>query len=49
MSAAGGRKFRQHRRAMAIDEFVDVFYLDHPDKMAQQRRLVEIPLQSPIL
>jgi hypothetical protein len=25
--------------AMALDEFVDEFYLDHPDKAAQQRRL----------
>jgi hypothetical protein len=29
--------------AMALDEFVDEFYLDHPDKMAQQRRLDVIP------
>ena len=28
---------------MALDEFVDEFYLDHPDKMAQQRRLDVIP------
>jgi len=28
---------------MALDEFVDEFYLDHPDKMAQQQRLDEIP------
>jgi hypothetical protein len=27
----------------ALDEFVDEFYLDHPDKMAQQRRLEIIP------
>ena len=25
--------------ALALDEFVDEFYLDHPDKAAQQRRL----------
>ena len=25
--------------AMALDEFVDEFYLDHPDKAVQQRRL----------
>ena len=25
--------------AMALDEFVDEFYLDHPDKIAQQKRL----------
>jgi len=25
--------------AMALDEFVDEFYLNHPDKPAQQRRL----------
>ena len=29
--------------SMALDEFVDEFYLDHPDKMAQQRRLDVIP------
>jgi hypothetical protein len=28
---------------MALDEFVDEFYLDHPDKMAQQRRLDNPP------
>lgn len=28
---------------MALDEFVDEFYLDHPDKTAQQRRLDVIP------
>lgn len=28
---------------MALDEFVDEFYLDHSDKMAQQRRLDVIP------
>jgi hypothetical protein len=28
---------------VALDEFVDEFYLDHPDKMAQQRRLDVIP------
>src|SRR5438105_5407310 len=28
---------------MALDEFVDEFYLDHPDKAAQQRRLDPIP------
>ena len=33
---------------MALDEFVDEFYLDHPDKMAQQRRLDVILIQSPI-
>ena len=27
----------------AIDEFIDVFYLDHPDKARQQRRLNEPP------
>lgn len=27
----------------AIDEFVDAFYLDHPDKARQQRRLNEAP------
>jgi hypothetical protein len=31
--------------AMALDEFVDEFYLDHPDKMAQQRRLDVIPAE----
>jgi hypothetical protein len=30
--------------AMALDEFVDEFYLDHPDKAAQQRRLDPIPV-----
>ena len=29
--------------AMALDEFADEFYLDHPDKAAQQRRLDPIP------
>ena len=29
--------------AHAIDEFVDAFYLDHPDKRRQQRRLAEAP------
>jgi hypothetical protein len=29
--------------AMALDEFVDEFYLDHPDKAAQQRRLDPTP------
>jgi len=29
--------------AMALDEFVDEFYLDHPDKAAQQHRLDPIP------
>jgi hypothetical protein len=29
--------------AMALDEFVDEFYLDHPDKTAQQRRLDPVP------
>ena len=29
--------------AMALDEFVDEFYLDHPDKEAQQRRLDPAP------
>jgi len=27
----------------AIDEFIDAFYLDHPDKARQQRRLDEPP------
>jgi hypothetical protein len=27
----------------AIDEFIDTFYLDHPDKARQQRRLNEPP------
>jgi hypothetical protein len=29
--------------AMALDEFVDELYLDHPDKAAQQRRLDPVP------
>jgi hypothetical protein len=29
--------------AMALDEFVDEFYLDHPDKAAQQHRLDAVP------
>ena len=29
--------------AMAIDEFCDEFYLDHPDKTAQQQRLDPVP------
>jgi hypothetical protein len=28
---------------IAIDDFVDAFYLDHPDKTRQQRRLNEPP------
>jgi hypothetical protein len=28
---------------MALDEFVDEFYLDHPDKAAQQQRLDPAP------
>jgi hypothetical protein len=27
----------------AVDEFIDAFYLDHPDKVRQQRRLNEAP------
>ena len=34
--------------AMALDEFVDEFYLDHPDKAAQQARLDPIPEPSTI-
>jgi hypothetical protein len=29
--------------AMALDEFVDEFYLDHPDKQSQQARLDPAP------
>jgi hypothetical protein len=29
--------------SMTLDEFVDEFYLDHPDKMAQQRRIDPAP------
>lgn len=29
--------------AMALDEFTDEFYLDHPDKMAQQQRINAVP------
>jgi hypothetical protein len=29
--------------AMALDEFADEFYLDHPHKAAQQRRLDPVP------
>jgi hypothetical protein len=29
--------------AMALDEFVDEFYLDHPNKFAQQQRLDVVP------
>jgi hypothetical protein len=29
--------------AIALDEFVDEFYLDHPDKAAQQCRLDRVP------
>lgn len=38
VTIAGTKSF-----ADAIDEFVDTFYLDHPDKARQQRRLVEPP------
>jgi hypothetical protein len=27
----------------AIDEFLDTFYLDHPDKLRQQRRIDDPP------
>ena len=33
----------QSEFAMALDEFVDEFYLDHPDKAAQQRRIDPVP------
>ena len=29
--------------AYAIDEFLDTFYLDHPDKLRQQRRIDDVP------
>jgi hypothetical protein len=29
--------------AMPLDEFCDEFYLDHPDKSAQQRRINPVP------
>jgi hypothetical protein len=29
--------------AYAIDEFLDTFYLDHPDKLRQQRRIDDAP------
>jgi hypothetical protein len=29
--------------AMALDEFADEFYLDHPDKSAQQQRIDVVP------
>jgi hypothetical protein len=29
--------------AYAIDEFLDTFYLDHPDKLRQQRRIDDPP------
>jgi hypothetical protein len=37
--------------AMALDEFVDEFYLDHPDRIAQQRRLdaVPSPVDDPVI
>ncbi|MEA2990820.1 MAG: hypothetical protein QOG83_3531 [Alphaproteobacteria bacterium] len=37
--------------AVALDEFVDEFYLDHPNKAAQQRRLDPVPgtLGDPLL
>lgn len=38
VTIAGTKSF-----ANAIDEFVDTFYLDHPDKIRQQRRLDELP------
>jgi hypothetical protein len=39
VTVAGTKSF-----ADAIDEFVDAFYLDHPDKARQQRRLDEPPI-----
>lgn len=38
VTIAGTKSF-----ANAIDEFVDTFYLDHPDKARQQRRLDQPP------
>jgi hypothetical protein len=38
VTIAGTKSF-----ADAIDEFVDAFYLDHPDKARQQQRLDEPP------
>jgi hypothetical protein len=37
--------------ARALDGFVDEFYLDHPDKAAQQQRLdaVPEPVDSPVI
>ena len=35
---AGAKSF-----GVAMDEFVDAFYLDHPDKVSQQRRLNDAP------
>lgn len=37
--AVSGRKSFGH----ALDEFLDAFYLDHPNKSRQQRRLDEAP------
>ncbi|OKO70473.1 hypothetical protein, partial [Bradyrhizobium sp. AS23.2] len=37
--AVSGRKSFRH----ALDEFLDAFYLDHPNKPQQQRRLDEAP------
>jgi hypothetical protein len=36
---------------IALNEFMDEFYLDHPDKSAQQRRLDAVPqiLQQPLI
>lgn len=36
---------------MALDEFVDEFYLNHPDKGAQQMRLdpVPEPVRDPLI
>lgn len=36
-------RLRKSDFALALDEFVDEFYLDYPDKSAQQRRIDPLP------
>lgn len=39
----GGRHLREKSFGDSIDEFLDTFYLDHPDKKRQQERIDDSP------
>ena len=43
--AVSGRKSFGH----ALDEFLDAFYLDHPNKPQQQGRLDEVPKSGEVV